>query len=106
MKRKNVNHFRYCRYKSPAFDITKIGDMVHISSSDYRLIRDILREAASKEQKEATVRMHDIDFVFDITDHEFLFEGVLFSAKARLRGAFKDGEEVETDFLEYKIAVI
>ena len=123
-KGKNVNHFRYCRFKSPQFNIKNIGNMVHITNKDYKTFQDAIRDAAEKEEQEVTVRMYDLDFIFDINEIKFAeirvtsgvehmgereewYEKHFFSARCSFRGAFdEDGVPVETDFMEHRISVV
>ena len=124
LKGRNTNYKSCCRFKSPKFDILKIGNMPHITEEDYKFVRNALREAAENEETEVTIRLYDLDFVFDITDAKFnarqvptgvehmgekemVYESELESARCSFRGAFDDDDSpVETDFMEHKIAVI
>lgn len=98
--------------------------MPHITEDDYKFFRNAIREAAENEETEVTVRLDNLDFVFDITDIKFnshevptgveymgdkemMYEKEFESARCSFRGAFDDDDSpVETDFLEHKIAVI
>lgn len=108
----------------PKFNILKIGNMPHITKEDYKFVRETLREAAEKQETEVTIRLYDLDLVFDITDIKFrerrvptgveymgdkemMYEKELESARCSFRGAFDDDNSpVETDFLEHKIALL
>lgn len=124
LKGRNTNYKSCCPFKSPKFNILKIGNMPHITEEDYKFVRDTLRAAAENEETEVTIRLYDLDFVFDITDAKFnvrqvptgvehmgekemVYESELVSARCSFRGAFDDDDyPVETDFMEHKIAVI
>ena len=120
----NTNSKSCCPFKSPKFNILKIGNMPHITEEDYKFVRNAIREAAENQETEVTIRIDDLDFVFDITDIKFrerrvptgveymgykemMYEKELESARCSFRGAFDDDDSpVETDFMEHKIAVI
>ena len=97
--------------------------MIHVSKEDYDEIKEGILIAAENETNEVNIEINDITFVIDINvnvsyvtmttgvkhmgEEETYQEKYIDSIKATFRGAFnKDGDEVETDFLEHKIAVI
>lgn len=98
--------------------------MPHITEEDYEFVRETLRNAAENEETEVTIRLDNLDFVFDITDIKFnshevptgvehmgykemVYEKEFESARCSFRGAFDEGgNPVETDFLKQKIKAL
>ena len=98
--------------------------MIHVSKEDYDEMKEAIIRCAEKCQDEVCVELNGIDFIIDIqsVDRTYKTEKtgvthlgceetyqvpIINSIHSAFRGAFnKDGDEVETDFLEHKIAVI